>query len=57
MQKLQEKGIKSAIVSNKPDFAVKELAKEYFGGFVETAVGEKEREGIAVSKGKPPLGS
>lgn len=42
---LKERGYALAIVSNKPDFAVKELSRIYFDGLVETAVGE--REGIA----------
>lgn len=39
---LKKRGIKMAIVSNKVDSAVKVLAEEYFSGFFETAIGEKE---------------
>ena len=46
--KLNERGIKTGIVSNKPDEQVKELAELYFKGFIkkEAAVGEKESLGI-----------
>lgn len=37
---LAERGIKHAIVSNKVDFAVKELSKEYFGDRMLSAVGD-----------------
>ena len=43
---LQEKKIKMAIVSNKADFAVKELAEIYFKGFIPVAIGENEEAGI-----------
>ena len=43
---LQEKNIKMAIVSNKGDFAVKELAEIYFKGTIPVAIGEKESEGV-----------
>ena len=43
---LQEKNIKMAIVSNKADFATKELAQIYFKGRIPVAIGEKESEGI-----------
>lgn len=39
---LKEKKIKMAIVSNKADFAVKELREVYFSGLIEIAAGEKE---------------
>lgn len=42
---LKAKGIKMAIVSNKADFAVKELNEYYFKEFDMTAIGE--RKGIA----------
>lgn len=44
--KLKEKGIQMAIVSNKADFAVKELSEIYFKGLIPVAIGEKESEGI-----------
>lgn len=39
---LKEHGFLMAIVSNKNDAAVKELAKYYFIDYVETAIGERE---------------
>ena len=46
LQALQAQGIKTAVVSNKADFAVKSLAKTYFDGLLLAAVGENEAEGI-----------
>ena len=46
LQTLQEKGVQTAVVSNKADFAVKSLAKEYFDGLLMQAVGENEAIGI-----------
>ena len=43
MAELKAKGVKQAIISNKPDPAVQELAEEFFPGLLETAVGESER--------------
>lgn len=43
---LQKNNIKMAIVSNKADFATKELARIYFKGRIPVAIGEKESEGI-----------
>jgi len=43
---LREKGIKTAVLSNKADFAVKSLAKSYFNGLLLAAVGENEAAGI-----------
>jgi phosphoglycolate phosphatase len=43
---LKEQGIKTAIVSNKADFAVKELQKFYFDGVIPVAMGENESAGI-----------
>lgn len=42
LQLLQNDGLKLAIVSNKPDSAVKELNQSYFSSCVQAAVGEKE---------------
>lgn len=39
---LREKGIKIAVVSNKADFAVQELCKQYFPGLIDIALGERE---------------
>ncbi len=46
LELLKEKGVKMAIVSNKADFAVKELSEIYFKGIIPVAIGEKESEGI-----------
>ncbi len=42
LDKLKQKGIRLAVVSNKFDFAVKELCQRYFGKKIEIAVGESE---------------
>mgnify|MGYP004513652993 FL=1 len=39
---LRAAGIKTAVVSNKADFAVKELCRRYFEGLFDIAVGERE---------------
>ena len=46
MERLRDKGCALAIVSNKPDRTVKELAAIHFPGLLETAVGENEAAGI-----------
>lgn len=46
LQQLKEHGIQMAIVSNKADFAVKELNPIYFRGLIEIAHGENEAAGI-----------
>lgn len=46
LAQLKEKGIKLAIVSNKNDAAVKELARDYFADYIEKKVAIGEREGI-----------
>ena len=46
LKELKERGIKTAVVSNKADFAVKLLADEYFGDLLLAAVGENESAGI-----------
>lgn len=46
LEKLKGQGVKTAVVSNKADFAVKKLAQEYFGGLLLEAVGEDEENGI-----------
>lgn len=38
---LQKQGYRTAIVSNKADFAVKKLRDVYFGDLIDTAIGEK----------------
>lgn len=46
LRELQARGVKTAVVSNKADFAVKKLAKAYFNGLLLEAVGEDEARGI-----------
>jgi len=46
MKSLRLSGMKLAIVSNKPDRTVRELAAIHFPGLLETAVGENEAAGI-----------
>ena len=43
---LREAGIPLAVVSNKPDRTVRELAAMHFPGLLETAVGENEAGGV-----------
>lgn len=46
LEEIQARGSVSAVVSNKADFAVKELAKRYFDGLIKVAAGENEAAGI-----------
>lgn len=39
---LRARGVKTAVVSNKVDFAVRQLADDYFPGLFDIAVGERE---------------
>jgi len=41
LMKLKKAGCKTAVVSNKADFAVQELCKAYFDGMIDLAVGER----------------
>ena len=41
LAELRNKGVRCAIVSNKPHAATQDLAAEYFKGLVETAVGDQ----------------
>ena len=41
IQTLRKMGVKTAVVSNKPDFAVQELVEVYFKGLFDVALGEK----------------
>lgn len=41
LQRLKEAGVKIAVVSNKADYAVKELCAKYFPGIFDEAVGER----------------
>ena len=45
LRTLREAGIKTAVISNKADFAVKALAERYFKALFDIAIGE--REGVA----------
>ena len=46
LQELKVKGCQLAIVSNKADFAVKQLSKKYFGEYIDVAIGENEEGGV-----------
>ena len=46
LRTLEENQVKTAIVSNKADFAVKELQKIYFTDSIPIAIGENEAAGI-----------
>ena len=41
LRKLRAAGVKTALVSNKADFAVQALAKDYFEGLFDVALGER----------------
>lgn len=42
LKKLRKDGIKTAVVSNKADIAVKELCDKYFKGLFDISIGERE---------------
>ncbi|MGN0602841.1 MAG: HAD family hydrolase [Oscillospiraceae bacterium] len=42
LEQLRANGVKTAVVSNKADYGVQELCKEYFDGLFDYAVGERE---------------
>lgn len=42
MKSLADKGVRMAVVSNKPDEAVKNLADRWFPGLLETSIGERQ---------------
>lgn len=46
LRALKARGIQTAVLSNKADFAVKSLAETYFEGLLQAAVGENEEAGI-----------
>ncbi|MBO7297936.1 MAG: HAD family hydrolase [Clostridia bacterium] len=46
LKELKSRGIKTAVLSNKADFAVQPLVEEYFHGLIDTAQGENEAEGV-----------
>ncbi len=46
IRELRSRGVLTAVVSNKPDFAVKNLCVDYFDGLFDVAIGENEKAGI-----------
>lgn len=42
LQKLKKNGIKTAVVSNKADYAVQDLCAQYFDGLFDAAAGERD---------------
>lgn len=46
ISELKDAGVKTAVVSNKADFAVKILSNQYFDGLFYFAIGENEKGGI-----------
>jgi phosphoglycolate phosphatase len=42
LSRLSERGFRLAIVSNKPDAAVKELSRTWFGALIDVAIGESD---------------
>lgn len=42
LRKLSKESVPMAIVSNKPDFAVRELNEKFFGSWIRVAIGESE---------------
>lgn len=46
LKALKERGVKTAVVSNKFDAAVKELSEFYFPGLLDLAAGEDEANGV-----------
>ena len=46
LERLKAAGVKTAVVSNKSDDAVKKICSYYFGETVSTAIGEREQAGI-----------
>ncbi len=46
LQACKDRGIRTAVVSNKADFATQRLVKRYFGELISVAVGENEAGGV-----------
>ena len=46
LKKLRAAGLKTAVVSNKPDVAVRELVKTYYDGLFDAAVGDMEGQAV-----------
>lgn len=47
LRRVKNNGIKTAVVSNKSDFAVQKLCKDTFGDLIDVARGENEAAGIS----------
>ncbi len=43
---LRAAGVKTAVLSNKADYATQALCKRYFGGLFDVVAGEREKDGI-----------
>ena len=46
LKKLRAAGVRTAVVSNKPDVAVRELVKTYYDGLFDAAVGDMEGQAV-----------
>ena len=46
LSRLRREGIRTAVLSNKADFATKALCQRYFGGLFDLVAGEREAEGV-----------
>lgn len=46
LHRLRDAGIKTAVVSNKPDVAVRDLVKKYYDGLFDAAVGDMEGQRV-----------
>ena len=42
LQRLRAAGVRTAVVSNKPDFAVRSLSAQYFGELFDVSIGDRE---------------
>ncbi|MBE6611971.1 MAG: HAD family hydrolase [Ruminococcaceae bacterium] len=55
LKRLRAEGCKTAVLSNKADFAVKPLCKQYFDGLLDYAAGEREHLGIPKKPAPEPV--
>ena len=46
LERLQARGIRVCVVSNKGDYAVQPLVRHFFGASVDVACGEREKDGV-----------
>ena len=46
LKSLKNRGVLTAVLSNKADYAVQDLCQMHFGGLLDVAAGEKENMGI-----------